>query len=503
MAISLDLPLGDIKAIVAVFVVTLVAMKMITTMKKKRYNLPPGPWGLPLVGYLPFFGPMPHVTFTEMRKKYGDVVSITMGSWPAVVISGCDAIKEALVTKRDDFAGRPAFTTSVLLNDGRNFGFGAYGPVNRMQRKIVSNVVYTFSNARKNPIEDIIRSDAKIIVEEFLSHGGKSFCPLEQLSVAASSMVYQLCYGRLRNIREDEDFLETVRQTNNFSEFTKAGNPVDVMPWLRYVMPSKISKFLELLKMSVDVRSKKVEEHESSFHESDLRDIADGLIHAGNNLSKEEKALGLDKNRVVENLDTVFGAGTSTVSSNLKWFVGLMATFPEVQEEVFQQINDVVGQDRDITLADRTQLPLLEATLYEILRFIGTVPFAIPHSTTCDTTLQGYDIPEGTVVLVNLYSAFMDEKVWGDPKIFRPQRFLDSEGQLDRGLVEQVPAFSLGRRRCVGEVLARMELFLFTGTLIQRLKFFKPPEQPDFELKQNFGLTLEVQPYNVCVIKRE
>ncbi|XP_076452173.1 cytochrome P450 1A1-like [Babylonia areolata] len=476
-------------------------MKMITTMKKKRYNLPPGPWGLPLVGYLPFFGPLPHFTFTEMRKKYGDVFSVSMGSWPTVVVCGSDAIKEALVTKRDDFAGRPPFITSHLLHDGTNFAFSAYGAASKTQMKIVSNVLNTFSNARKNPVEDIIRSDAKILVEEFLSHGGKSFCPLEQLSVAAFSMVYQLCYGPHRNIREDKDFMEAIKQLDTFTDFAKAGSTIDVLPWLRYVMPSKISKFLDLCKMVEGARINKIKEHESSFNERNLRDITDGLIHAGNALSKEEKTLGIDKTLILQNLDTICGAGTFAVSSYLKWFVGLMAAWPEVQEEVFQQINDVVGQDRDITLADRTQLPLLEATAYEILRFVGI--FTLPHSTTCDTTLQGYDIPEGTVVLVNVHSAFMDEKVWGDPKVFRPQRFLDSEGQLDRGIVEQVPAFSLGRRRCMGEALARIQLFIFTGTMIQCVKFFKPPKQPDFELQPKFGLTLEIEPYDVCVIKRE
>ena len=69
----------------------------------------------------------------------------------------------------------------------------------------------------------------------------------------------------------------------------------------------------------------------------------------------------------------------------------------------------------------------------------------MPHAATCDTTLRGYDIPQGTVVIVSLYSIFMDEDLWGDPENFRPERFLTSEGKLDRGLVENVTAFSLGK----------------------------------------------------------
>lgn len=225
----------------AVFVMTLVAVKLATMVNKKRQNLPPGPCGLPLVGYLPFFGKQPPVTFHELRKTYGDVISISMGSWPAVVINGREAIKEALVTKGDDFSGRPAFTTAQLLNDGKNFGFSVFGPTWKMHRKIVSNVLYTFTNARNNPIEDIIRTEAHTVIEEFLAHGEKSFCPRDSMQLAASSLVFQLCYGAHQNIREDQSFVSAVNGGREFVEFTRAGNPVDVMPWLRFIVPHKVT----------------------------------------------------------------------------------------------------------------------------------------------------------------------------------------------------------------------------------------------------------------------
>ena len=486
-----------------VFVVTLVVVKLATMINKKRYKLPPGPWGLPFVGYLPFFGAEPPVTFTEMRKTYGDVISLRMGSWLAIVISGRDAIREALVTKGDDFSGRPAFTTARLLNEGRNFAFSEFGAIWKTHRKIVSNVMYTFTNARNNPVEDIIRSEADTVMEEFLAHRDKPFCPLISLEVAGASLVYQLCYGTHENIRENAEFMKVLNGSREFQKFTRAGNPVDVMPWLRHVMPGKVSKFLELTRGGIGRRIKKVEEHEATFDEKNLRDITDGLIHASNSLTAEERALGLDRQRVIESLDTIFGAGGSTVSSSLQWGVCLMAAYPEVQEKVFQQIDSVVGQGRAVALSDRTDLPLVEATIYEVLRFSCSVPFALPHSTTCDTTLQGYDVPEGTVVMVNLHSVFVDEDLWGDPKTFRPERFLTNEGDLDRGLVEQICAFSLGRRRCVGEFLARMELFVFFTTLLQRLKFYRPPGHPGYTLESDFGLTRDLKPYDVCVSPRE
>ena len=78
---------------------------------------------------------------------------------------------------------RPAFTTSKLINEGRNFGFSSFSPVWKAHRKIISNVLYSFGNTRNNPIEDMIRGEANVVVEEFLRHDGRSFCPLDSLQV--------------------------------------------------------------------------------------------------------------------------------------------------------------------------------------------------------------------------------------------------------------------------------------------------------------------------------
>ena len=486
----------------AVFVVTPVVVKLAMMANKKRYKLPPGPRGLPLVGYLPFFGKDPPVTFMELRKTYGDVISIRMGSWPTIVINGREAIREALVTKGDDFSGRPAFTSAILLSDGRNFAFSVFGAVWKAQRKIVSNVMYNFTNVHNNPIEDTIRSDANTVIEEFLRNKGKAFCPLNSLEVASSSMVYQLCFGRHQNIRENKHFMQVLDGSREFEKFNGAGNPVDVMPWLRYVLPSRVAKFQQLNLGNEGGMEEKVKEHETDFDSDSLRDITDGLIHAGNTLSAEEKAVGLDKHR---------GSRPSAPYSERlaaqlpTHFSGSWDSWPPIQtsrKKLFQQIDEVVGQSREASMSDRPQLPMVDAAIYEVLRYAAGLPFALPHATTRDTTLQGYDIPEGTVVLVNLQSIHMDKDLWRDPETFRPERFLDGEGQLDKGLVEQVSVFSLGRRRCVGEVLAKMEMFLFLTTLIQRVLFCRPPGQPQYHFISRYGLSRDINPYDVFLYAR-
>ncbi|XP_025107704.1 cytochrome P450 1A1-like [Pomacea canaliculata] len=493
----------EIKVAATVFVVTLVAVRLVNFLNKRRYKLPPGPWNLPLVGYLPFLGKEPPVTFSSLRDIYGDVFSIQMGSFPAIVVNGMDAIREALLTRGDDFSARPPFTTARLLNEGRNLGFAAFGPIWKAHRKVVTHVMYAFTNARNNPIEDIIVSEAITVVEEFAAHGKEPFDPFESISVAASSMVYQLCYGRHKNIREDPDFSNNMQNSRDFRKFTKTGNPVDVMPWLRHLMPWKVSRFLEITGTFAKNRIKKVKEHEQTFDGEYLRDITDGLISAADHLSEEDKAIGLDRTRVIESLDTIFAAGTGTVGGVLHWMVLLMAAHPDVQENVFQEIEKVVGLNRYPSLADRCSLPVVEATIYEVYRFAAPVPVPAPRLTTCDTTVHGYEVPEGTVVLFNISSVLHDKDTWGDPEKFRPERFLLDNGQLDKAKAEQVIVFSLGRRRCLGEYLARMEVFLTFSTLIQRCRLYKPPGVPDYTLGRVYGIGCDPAPFKVCVALRE
>lgn len=130
------------------------------------------------------------------------------------------------------------------------------------------------------------------------------------------------------------------------------------------------------------------------------------------------------------------------------------------------EINDVIGTSRFPSLEDKQNLPYCEAVIHETLR-IGTIaPLSVPHGLASDLKFNGFTIPKDALLIPNLYSVFFDEKIFPDPYDFKPERFLDEKGNLKN--TDKVLAFSLGRRVCLGEALARMELFLFVTSLIQR-----------------------------------
>jgi cytochrome P450 len=146
-----------------------------------------------------------------------------------------------------------------------------------------------------------------------------------------------------------------------------------------------------------------------------------------------------------------------------------------VQDKCFKEICDVIGAQRQPSLSDRPKMVYLEATIMEVLRKADITPVGVPHATACDVTFQGHFIPKGTLVMLNHTSVLLDPAIWGDPENFRPERFIGPDGKLTK--TEEFMPFGLGRRVCLGESLARMELFLYLCCMVQRFHFL--PEDPD------------------------
>lgn len=176
--------------------------------------------------------------------------------------------------------------------------------------------------------------------------------------------------------------------------------------------------------------------------------------------------------------------------------------YPEIQQRLQEEVDSVVGRSRLPSIKDQPQLPWVMAFIYEVMRYTTFVPLTIPHATTTDTTIMGYTIPKNTVIFINQWSVNHDPTVWSHPETFDPERFLKPNGALNKDLTSSVLIFSLGKRRCIGEELSKLHLFLFTSLIGHQCHITEDPARPS-KMDYKYGLTLKPHSYYIGLTLRE
>ena len=201
-------------------------------------------------------------------------------------------------------------------------------------------------------------------------------------------------------------------------------------------------------------------------------------------------------------LGDIFAAGSETTTTCLRWLTVYLLYWPRIQEEVYNEIVRVVGLHRYPDLQDRKDLPLAMATIQEALRMSSLLPLGVPHKSMKDSSISGRSIPKDTQILLNLWSIHHDPAEWKNPEEFDPYRWLDEEGKYNPGGYKSFLPFSAGRRVCIGESMARTELFLFFSRLIKDYKIEQNPNESLPSLQGRMGFVLAPHPFTVIFTGR-
>ncbi|XP_014846491.1 PREDICTED: cytochrome P450 1A1 [Poecilia mexicana] len=476
------------------------------TLKQFRREIPeglrqlPGPSGFPIIGNLIELGSKPYLSLTEMSKRFGDVFQIQIGMRPVVVLSGYETVKQALTKQGDDFAGRPDLYSFRFINDGKSLAFSTdQAGIWRARRKLAYSALRSFSSLDgKLPeyscvLEEHICKEAEHLIKELqdvMTVEGK-FEPFRYIVVSVANVICGMCFGR-RYDHHDQELVGLVNLAEDFVKVTGSGNPADFIPAMQHLPNKSMKKFVNINNRFNNFVQKLVTEHYATFDKDNIRDITDSLIdHCEDRKLDENSNIQMSDEKVVGIVNDLFGAGFDTISTGLSWAVMYLVSYPEVEKRLFQEIKEQIGLDRTPTLADRNNLPLLESFILELFRHSSYLPFTIPHCSTKDTSLNGYFIPKDTCVFINQWQINHDPKLWKDPSSFLPDRFLNDDGtEVNKLEGEKVLIFGLGRRRCIGEVIARNEVFLFLAIIIQKLHFYKLPGEP-VDMTPEYGLTMK------------
>ncbi|XP_025924113.1 cytochrome P450 1A5-like [Apteryx rowi] len=471
----------EILIVAAVFCLVCLLIQSFRQHVPKGMKRPPGPRGYPILGNVLELRKDPHLVLTKLSQKYGDVMEIRIGTQPVLVLSGLDTIKQALVKQGEDFMGRPDLHSFRHVTDGQSLAFSPdSGEVWKARRKLAQNALKTFSivpsptSSSTCLLEEHVSKEADYLVTKFLQvmEEEKSFDPYRYLVVSVANVICAMCFGR-RYDHNDQELLSIVNVGEQFGDVAANGNPADFIPVLQYLPSRSMNLFKDFNKRFIRFQQNIVKEHYETFDKNNIRDITDSLIELCLEKKLEANTVTqIPKEKIVNLVNDLFGAGFDTITTALSWSLMYLVTYPDIQKRIQEELDQTIGQERTPRLSDRGTLPYTEAFILEVFRHSSFLPFTIPHSTTRDTVLNGYYVPKDRCVFINQWQVNHDEKLWKDPLVFNPERFLNAEGtEVNKVEGEKILVFGLGKRRCIGEHIARWQVFLFLSTLLQRLEF--------------------------------
>ena len=474
-----------------VFLIAAVAIWYINSSK----NLPPGPLSLPIIGSpVAYTTESMHLVFEKIARKYGPVMFLQFGNRPTVILNTAASIKEAFVKKAADFSDRPEWYRQVLNNPDKLGIVEAGEPEFKDRRKFAINTLRLFGMGKLS-LEARIQEEIAHLLKCIESQGGEPFDPAVILSISVSNIICALVFGK-RFDHEDEQFQRILKLISIIFEDYEEYPELDVIPIVRFLPKYKnyLKRFAAHDSELKAFFKEQISEHQASHDPENPRDLIDVYLNESEMEGENDEA------NLVQSIYDFFIAGTETTSTNLRWILLHMANNPAIQEKIQEELDQEIGREKIPSMANRNALPYLEATIHEINRLCTIVPFGVQHMAHRDSTIGGYDVKAGTDVWSNIWSAHHDPEVWPNPKMLQPERFLD-ENNCFKKREEWIP-FSLGRRNCIGEQLAKTELLLFTSALFQQFEF-SPPEGIDHLCEEGvLYSTFAPKPYKVTAKMR-
>ncbi|CAL8110137.1 unnamed protein product [Orchesella dallaii] len=465
--------------LIAVFTVLLGVLMIVINRKPKNY--PKGPLLFPLLGSLPQMmwhsqvQKLPRsILRDEYRRRYGKVYSMKLGPFPVVVLTDHNIIREAWnnlqICGRPKLHGAAARTNGVvrgiLFQDGEEW---------QEQRRFALRHLRDFGFGKRS-MENLVMDEVTELIKGFRRDSKKPISTQTRFNVAVLNSLWSIVAGE-RYSHDDPILQEIIKSIHRSLEFRGL---VFFFPWLKDWFPklSGWEEYMKCMPLSYEFLSKFVKDRLAAYDGGEPEHFTDVFINEIRRTTDPNSSFYKERGEatLIATLLDLFVAGIETTSTSLTYTLLYLALFPEKQKKLQAEIDRVVGT-RLPTFEDRKRMPYTEATIQEVLRFSSLVPTGLIHKTLTDVTLGGFNVPKNHWVMANLQGVHHDPEIWGDPENFRPERFLSENGE-EVVKHEALLPFSFGKRVCLGESLARDELFLFITGIFQAFDVETDPNSP-------------------------
>lgn len=484
---------GVVAILVSVFVIFIT-----TKTKSKSLNLPPGPPGSPFVGN--FFqvarSGKPFSKYVEdMREIYGPIFTLNMGTRTMIILTSPEIAHEAYNEKSQIFASRPAETPTRAIFSCNKFTVNAstYGPVWRsLRRNMVQGMLSTirlkeFRHVREAAMDKFLH---RIRAEAEMNDG--AVWVLKNARFAVFCILLSMCFG----VEMDEKTIEKIDELLKTVLIILKPRLDDYYPILSPFFAKQRKKFMEVRQEQLRTLVPFVAKRRAIIENpaSDPTAAPFAYLDTLFDIKVEGRRSAPTDPELVTLCSELINGGTDTTATGVEWAIAILIDKPEIQTRLYNEIKATVG-DRKVDEKDTEKMEYLNAFTKELLRKHPPTYFSLSHAVTEPITLGGYDIPTNASIEIYLPTISGDPRLWSNPEVFDPDRFLSGKEEADitgNKQIKMIP-FGAGRRICPGLSMAMIHVNLMIARMVQEFEWSALPNQGkiDFSEKMEFTTVMK------------
>ncbi|KAI6193226.1 Cytochrome P450-33C9 [Aphelenchoides besseyi] len=475
----------------------------------KRRGLPPGPRPLPFFGNLLEVAKDPpgEAVYARWAKEYGPVYTYWLGELPLVAVTDYEMIMDTFHKDGEAFAGRWSFAQFDYMVRGGPFGvIFTEGESWKEQRRFALQFLRDFGLGKNLMQERIIDEIAMLFIqiETDFAIGQKEHDLYNHVDLAIGSIINGLLFSYGFHGRKKQQFYDLKARVQK--HIASNGHPLTLMSMKSPNFYKKLPFFKEQIQISVDTgrylvsffRDRVREAQEEFDEDQPPQDYVHAFLSEWKRRDRSGEKHYFSEEQLLSMCYDLWVAGQETTSNTLGWCWSYLIHHADIQVKAHEELDRIIGSDRIITMNDRANLPYCNALINEVLRISNLIPQNGWHKTTKDVVINGYNIPKGTAIVPQISVVLSSDKIYPDAKKFDPSRFLDENGKLKRA--DELIAFSIGKRQCLGMSMALMELFLFITNILNRYRLLPGKQKPN--LTRRFGLTVNPDHFTCRMEKR-
>ncbi|KAH8100146.1 CyP450 monooxygenase [Cristinia sonorae] len=432
--------------------------------------LPPGPKPWPIIGNaLDMPTVRPWEKYREWCKKYNsDIIFLQLPMQPAIVLGSAKAVSDLLDKRSNLYSDRITSVVAEMMYWDFNVATMPYTDRWRAHRRVFHQHFHRGIVDKYQPVQlQQVRALLSWILEDPVN-------TRKHVRQFVTSVIFFVTYGKRIASMDDEYVTLAEIATDGVSQALIPGAWwIEFLPFLKHVpswVPGTTSKKLaeKYRPHVINMINKPYEEVKVALS----RGLAQPSWAATLIEENEKKYQGTEEEAKYEEIarnvtGIAYAAGADTTTSGCLTFLLAMALFPKVQKRAQAELDRVVGPTRLPQYADFGQMPYIRAIVMETLRWLPVGPFGVPHMVISDDSYNGFHIPKGSLIIPDVWSILHNEEDYPDPDEFKPERFLDEQGNIDPKVRDPATIiFGFGRRVCLGRYFSNNTLSILIASIL-------------------------------------